>query len=518
MGKSETFQDLSLMPPGEGQELGNWLYTELRAAILDGRLKPGSRMPSTRGLSKQYALARGTVAAAFENLKSEGYIEAKVGAGTFVSIHIPDQSMAARADSTGAVAEPSSAGLAQRGRDAVHGVRLLPASHSVGKAFRSYEPAIDLFPVNLWSRVAGRVLRRAPRSLYGQGDARGYLPLRRAIAEYVGAARGVRCDAGQIIVTSGAQQGLDLIARMLLDPGDAVWVEDPGYPGAVFSLRASGAQVIPVPVDRDGLIVAAGRKAQPHAKLAYVTPSNQFPLGIAMAQHRRLELLDWAASENSWIVEDEYDAEYRYFGRPLTSLQGMDRSGCVIYVGTFTKMLFNSLRLGFLVVPERIVDAFAAARTVLDRHPPTLEQAILTDFILDGHFGHHVRRMRQMYTRRMAVLCDASRERLGGRLELVEAASGMRALGWIRTGEKDADVANRARSAGIELASLSDFTIQHSHPDALILGFAGCPAAELKRGVGVLAGVLEGRQASGIESREPECPKASVVGSWKQSS
>ena len=407
MGKSETFQDLSLMPPAEGQELGCWLYTELRAAILDRRLKPGSRMPSTRGLSKQYALARGTVTAVFDNLKSEGYIESKVGAGTFVSLYIPDHSMATPADSADTPVEPSNAGLARRGQDAVQGVRLLPASHSVGKAFRSYEPAIDLFPVDLWSRVAGRVLRRAPRSLYGQGDARGYLPLRKAIAEYVGSARGVRCDAGQIIITSGAQQALDIVARMLLDPGDAVWMEDPGYPGAVFSLRAAGAQVVPVPVDGDGLIVEEGRKAQPRARMAYVTPSNQFPLGVAMAQHRRRELLDWAAQENAWIVEDEYDAEYRYFGRPLTSLQGTDRSGCVIYVGTFTKMLFNSLRLGFLVVPERIVDAFAAARTLLDRHPPTLDQAILADFILDGHFGHHVRRMRQMYARRMAVLCDA---------------------------------------------------------------------------------------------------------------
>jgi len=235
MGKSQTFQDLSLMPVEEGQELGRWLYTELRAAILDGRLKPGSRMPSTRNLSKQYALARGTVSAAFDSLKSEGYIEATIGAGTFVTISVPDEAMTARANAALAVAEPSKAGLAKRGRQAIQGVRTLPASHSVGKAFRSYEPAIDLFPVNLWSRVAGRVLRRAPRSLYGQGDARGYLPLRKAIAEYVGAARGVRCDAGQIIITSGTQQSLDIIARMLLDPGDPVWMEDPGAQRAVGS-------------------------------------------------------------------------------------------------------------------------------------------------------------------------------------------------------------------------------------------------------------------------------------------
>ncbi len=490
MGKSETFQDLSLMPPAEGQELGSWLYTALRSAILDGRLKPGSRMPSTRGLSKQYGLARGTATGAFENLKSEGYIETRVGAGTFVSIRIPDQSMAVQADSAQAAVEPSRAGLAERGRNAVEGVRLLASSHSVGKAFRSYEPAIDQFPVNLWARVAGRVLRHAPRSLYGQGDARGYLPLRRAIAEYAGTARGVRCDADQIIITSGTQQALDLIARMLLDPGNAVWVEDPGYPGAVYSLRAASARIVPVPVDQDGLIVEQGRSAQPHARMVYVTPSNQFPLGVSMSHRRRAALLDWAAEENAWIVEDEYDAEYRYFGRPVPSLQSMDRSGCVLYVGTFTKMLFNSLRLGFVVVPERIVDAFAVARTMLDRHPPTLEQAILADFILEGHFGHHVRRMRQLYARRMAVLCDASHERLSGALDVARANSGMRTLGWIRTGERDADVATRARARGLEVAALSDFTLQRPQADALILGFAGCPAAELKRGVEVLAGAL----------------------------
>jgi GntR family transcriptional regulator/MocR family aminotransferase len=498
MGKSETFQDLSLMTRGEGQQLGPWLYSELRAAILDGRLKPGSRMPSTRSLSKQYSLARGTAAAAFDALKSEGYIEARVGAGSFVALRVPDDVIATWPDAVDAAAEPSKAGLSRRGREATRGVRMPPASHSVGKAFRSYEPAIDLFPVNLWARVAGRVLRRAPPSLYGQGDARGYLPLRKAIAEYVGAARGVRCDASQIIVTSGTQQGLDVVARMLLDHGDAVWMEDPGYPGARFALRAAGAQVIPVPVDRDGLIVDEGRKQQRHARMAYVTPSNQFPLGVVMSQQRRLELLAWAADENAWIIEDEYDAEYRYSGPPAPSLQSLDRSGCVIYAGTFTKMLFNSLRLGFLVVPERIVDAFAAARAVLDRHAPTLDQAILTDFILDGHFGHHIRRMRQMYARRMMVLCDAGRERLAGGLDVVEADSGMRTLAWIGTGQSDRDLATRARASGLEVAALSDFTIRHSHPGALMLGFAACPAAELKRGVEVLARVLD------AESPEPQ--------------
>lgn len=491
MGKAETFQDLSLAPPGEGQELGRWLYTELRAAIRDGRLRPGSRMPSTRNLSRQYALSRGTVMRAFDDLGNEGYIEGRVGAGTFVAVRLPDESMAARRDPAPAAVEPSQAGLANRGREAVEGIRPLPASHSVGRAFRPYEPAIDLFPVNLWSRVAGRVLRRAPRSLYGQGDARGYLPLRKAIAEWVGAARGVRCHTEQVIVTSGAQQGLDIVARLLLDPGDAVWMEDPGYPGAAFTLRAARARVVPVPVDSDGLNVAQACRQEPHARLAYVTPANQFPLGVALAHSRRLELLDWAARENAWVVEDEFDAEYRYFGAPLPSLQSLDRSGCVVYVGTFTKMLFNSLRLGFLVVPERVADAFAAARTFLDRHPPTLEQAILADFILEGHFGHHVRRMRQVYARRITALCEAARAELGSALDVARADAGMRTVGWIKTGQDDKEVARRARLRGLELAALSEFTVRHFHPGALVLGFASCAPAELQRGVSVLAGALD---------------------------
>lgn len=496
MAKSETFQDISLMPPGEGQELGRWLYAELRAAILDGRLKPGSRMPSTRALSKQYSLARGTVAVAFDDLKNEGYIESKVGAGTFVSVRIPDESMTLQVASDDPALTPSKARLAARGRAAIEGLRTLPASHSIGKAFRGYEPAIDLFPVDLWSRVAGRVLRSAPRSLYGQGDAKGYLPLRKAIAEYVGTARGVRCDANQIIVTSGTQQALDIIGRMLLDPGDAVWIEDPGYPGALFSLRAAGAQIVPVPVDHDGLIVEEARKQEPHARLAYVTPASQFPLGVTMSPRRRVELLEWAANEDAWIIEDEYDAEYRYSGRPAPSLQSLDRSGCVIYVGTFTKMLFNSLRLGFLVLPARIADAFATARAILDRHPPTLDQAILADFILEGHFGHHVRRMRETYARRVAALCEAADQRLADTLDVIQADSGMRTLGWIRTGESDQSVADRARSVGLEVAALSDFTILHPQPSALILGFAGCSPAELKRGVDVLSGVLSAMRPS----------------------
>ena len=291
MSKEETFQDLSLDPPSGKQDLWRWLYTELRNAILDGRLKPGARMPSTRSLGKQYSLSRGTVVEAFDQLQAEGYTRTEVGSGTYVASGVPDGLMSTTRKPAALALPASKAAFSKRAFQFLKDVEVLPASHSIGKAFRAYEPAIDLFPTDLWARVASRVLRRAPRSLYGHGNAAGYQPLRRAIAEYVGASRGVRCSWEQIIVTSGTQQALDLLGRFLLDPNDQVWMEDPGYSGALQALRATSARIVPVPVDGDGIIVKAGRKIAPKAKLAYVTPANQFPMGVTMSADRRLELI-----------------------------------------------------------------------------------------------------------------------------------------------------------------------------------------------------------------------------------
>jgi GntR family transcriptional regulator / MocR family aminotransferase len=490
MSKQETFQDLPLTRPRGEKELWLWLRDEIRNSILSSKLKRGTRMPSSRGLALQYQCSRGTVVTAFEHLHDEGYIETRKGAGTFVALTLPDDLLSVKRPGIQASNRASRAGLSKRGKFTAEQVSPLPASRSVGKAFRAYEPAIDLFPVDLWSRIAGRVVRRAPRSLYGQGDARGYAPLRKAIAEYVGSVRGVRCDPDQVIITAGAQQALDLVTRLLLDPGDAVLIEDPGYPGAVSAFKAGGARIVPVPVDDQGIKIAAVPHQHQSAKLIYTTPANQFPLGITMSLPRRLQLLNWAIEKGSWIVEDEFDAEYRYFGRPVPALQSLDRSGTVIYVGTFTKMLFNSLRLGFLVLPERLVDAFASARFLIDRHSPTLEQAILAEFILDGHFGHHIRRMRKIYSERASVLVEAAKKQLSGRLNVDLAPSGMRTIGWLQSVEKDHAVARQARTQGLEIVALSQFTIRNHQPGGLILGFAGCTPGELRRGMDVLASVL----------------------------
>jgi GntR family transcriptional regulator/MocR family aminotransferase len=334
------------------------------------------------------------------------------------------------------------------------------------------------------------VYRNAPRSLYGQGEAGGYQPLRRAIAEYVGRYRGVRCSAEQVVITSGAQQALDLLARLLLDPGDEVWMEDPGYSGASQAFRAAGGKVIPVPVDQEGLHVEKAMQLSPSAQVAYVTPANQFPLGIAMSAKRRVELLSWAVRKGSWIIEDEYDAEYRYFGKPIASLHSMDKSGSVLYVGTFTKMLFNALRIGFVVLPERLVDTFQTVRSFIDRHPATLEEAVLAEFITEGHFGRHVRKMRQLYSERLQLLREVASQRLSHFLDVEDAEAGMRTVAWIKTGAPDKTVAMKARRLGLELFTISDFTLKYTQKPGLILGFAGCNATEIKRGVSILETVF----------------------------
>src|ERR1700745_1931140 len=443
-----------------------WLYSGRGSAIMEGRLKSAAQLPCTRNLAAQYGLARGTVVAAFQQLQAEGFVSSEVSAGTFV-VPAPGWEMTSPTKQKPFRQVISRATIAKRAQSLLKTTFLLPASHSIGKAFRGYEPAIDLFPVELWARIAARVYRKAPRSLYGQGDEGGYPPLRRAIAGYVGFSRGVRCSAEQIIVTSGAQQALDLLARVLLDPGDEVWMEDPGYPGASQAFQNNGASVIPIPVDGDGLDVARAIKSSPAARVVYVTPANQFPLGTVMSAERRVELLSWTASAGAWIIEDEYDAEYRYSGKPIASLHSLDRSGSVIYVGTFTKMLFNALRIGFIVVPERLSEAFRIARSFIDRHAPTLDQAVLTEFINEGHFGHHVRKMRQVYSERSRLLTEEANRRLSGLLDVEHAQSGMRTVAWIKTRVTEMALTRRAEQLGLEVIPMSKYVIKYEQKPAL---------------------------------------------------
>jgi len=479
---------LTLPEREKAGELWHWLYKEIRTAILEERLPSGARLPSTRFLAEQLCISRATVVTAFQRLCDEGLARMERGSGTYVHLDTPQQTFIR---TPRRILTPSRAiVLSGRADTLLHETKASSGFRVTGKAFRSCEPALDLFPRDLWGRVASRVVRRAPLSLYTYGNAAGYGPLRRAIAEYVGGTRGVVCSPEQVVVTTGTQQGLYLIAQVLLNPGDRVWVEDPGYDGARYAFRAAGATILPIPVDEEGFDVAAGKRTSPMARMAYVTPANQYPLGITMSNARRADLLKWAREEDAWIIEDEFDAEYRYSGPTIASLQSEDRSGSVLYVGTFSKILFGSLRLGFVVLPEVLVESFVRFRYAVDRQVSTIDQAILAEFISEGHLGHHLQRMRSAYCERAEIFCSAVAQHLGGLLSLSPAQVGMRTVGWLRRCENDELAAQKAQRAGLEVAALSSFSVLHPSPPGLLLGFASCNERALLEGTALLARAL----------------------------
>jgi GntR family transcriptional regulator/MocR family aminotransferase len=491
MSKTEQFSDLALGSRGPNVTLYRWLYDELRGAILDGRLQSGTKIPSSRSISRQHRVARGTVVSALEQLAAEGYINGRVGSGSFVRDAAPDRLLEVKARDLPANPDVSRATLSDRGRSlSAHlffpTVWLKPTAPPL----RVGQPALGAFPVDLWSRVAARRLRRMSASLISRSESFGYLPLREEIATHLGRFRGIKCTAEQIIVTSGTQQSLDLAARLLLDPGDSVWVEDPGYPGAVAIFRALGASIVPVPVDEQGLVCAVGSKRCKSAKLAYVTPAHQFPMGVTMSLSRRLELLKWAHEEDAWILEDDYDGEFRFAGRPLVALRSLDTRGSVIYANTFNKVLFPTLRLGYLVLPSRLVKSFASAKSIIDRYPPAIDQAILCDFITEGHMGQHIRRMRELYARRLDVLTKSVRLEMDGLMELAPMRAGLQTIGWLKGGVDDIQAYEKALTRGVETVALSNLTIDRVMKPALILGFAATEERTIRRGVEELALVL----------------------------
>src|SRR5215831_15379158 len=381
------------------------VYDGFRLAILRHNLRVGQKLPSTRSLALELRVSRIPVLTAYAQLLAEGYFESRTGSGTFVSQSLPDKLLAvARRGAAHAKIGPGTRPVSER-------CRLLPPFRSKPwlfgwGAFSVGQLAFEAFPFQVWSRIVNRHTRKVRVSALHFSDPMGSREFRGAIAEYLRTARGVNCDARQIMVVSGSQQGLEITARVLLDPGDRVWMEEPGYRFARSVFAFNECVIIPVRVDNEGLNVAAGMKKCANARAVLVTPSHQYPLGVTMTASRRLQLLDWAESNGSWIIEDDYDSEYRYEGMPVTSLQGLDRNSRVVYIGTFSKVLFPSLRLGYVVVPEDLVERFLAARFALDMGPPTFHQAVLADFIGEGHFARHIRRMRAVYAERRNVLIE----------------------------------------------------------------------------------------------------------------
>lgn len=472
------------------------IYAAIRRAILCGEFNRGMRLPATRLLAKHLGVARMTVVNAYEQLLAEGYLDGKTGAGTYVAATLPEEMLQIANDSSlrrKALPAARSHNLSRRGKWLAQTTATALRVQADGNnyAFQNGVPALDEFPFGVWSRLASRRLRHPPRELLGYGDPAGYRPLRETIAAHLKSTRAVQCDSDQVIIVAGSQQALDITARILLNPGDAAWVEDPCYPGARNALLSAGAKVVPVPIDGEGFDLAHGLKRRKKARLVYVTPSHQFPLGVTMSLSRRLALLEWAKQSDAWIIEDDYNSEFRYLGRPLASLQGLDQNGRVIYIGTFSKTIFPSLRLGCMVVPKDLTDTFLAARALIDRHSPSIDQAILADFIEEGHFARHVRRMRALYAERQGLLVTAAKSELAGLLEVTPAAAGMHLIGWLSKGVNDKLASEKAARYGVEAAPLSAYSFALLPRGGLALGYTTVNAKQIKDGVRRLAQALE---------------------------
>lgn len=462
------------------------LYDWFRNAIIDGQLRPGRRVPSTRGLAVDLKISRIPVLNAYEQLLAEGYFETFAGVGTCVARSIPDDTLTiAAAKERRRRPDVLDTPVLRRFSRRASALANLPAQswlNSLG-AFRVSLPALDQFPVDIWSKLVARYSRRPPKRFMAYGDAMGYQPFRDAVAEYLGAVRGVRCDPSQILVTTGSQQGLQISAQVLLDPNDQVLIEEPGYPGARLAFTSAGAQLLPVPLDHEGIIVSELVSQSRHARAAYVTPSHQYPLGMTMSAARRMSLLKWAVDSGSWIIEDDYDSEYRFESRPIPSLQGLDAHGRVIYIGTFSKVLFPALRLGYVVVPKDLVSAFSAVRDAADIFASTLYQAVLTDFIREGHFARHIRRMRMLYMDRRTALVNAIENQLENIVEVIGAEAGMHLVALLPMGTDDVSVAKHAAQLGISAMPLSSCYLKPPKRGGLILGYGGVDPCQIQDGI-----------------------------------
>src|ERR1700728_2743871 len=418
---------ISLDPRGKAP-MYRQLYTWFRKAIIDGQMRPGQRVPSTRALAAELKISRIPVLNAYEQLLAEGYFETFVGAGTCVARSIPDDAQRPPAEKArrGAQQPEGKPGPRPMSRRGLALAQVPPQSwlDNLG-AFRVSLPALDHFPIGVWSKLVARHARKPPKGIMAYSAPLGYLPFRETIAEYLGTVRGVRCDSSQILVTTGSQQALQLSAQVLLDPKDRVWMEEPGYPSARQALMTARAQLIPVGVDHDGMNVADIMRRDRGARAVYVTPSHQYPMGMTMSATRRMLLLNWAARYGAWIIEDDYDSEYRFASRPISSLQGLDTDARVIYIGTFSKVMFPALRLGYMVVPKDLLPAFSAARDAADIFSSTLYQAVMTEFIREGHFARHIRRMRMLYMDRRRSLAKAIQTSMGDILEVMGEEAGM---------------------------------------------------------------------------------------------
>ena len=470
--------DLGLSPllrldPASQIPLYQQIYEGLRNAILNGQMVPGQRLPPTRLLATDLAVSRNTVLNAFSQLMAEGYLTGIIGSGTYVVKDLPEELLQARR-------------VVSNNTERLHISNTVPGTHRRGGSWMDYLfnemermgpftpglPAIDAFPRSVWTRLAERHWRNLPNASLGYRDLMGYKPLREAIARYLMAARGVHCDLDQILIVNGSQQALDLTARTITKPGEEAWIEDPHYFWARQALITAGAKLVSVPVDSDGLQVEVGIRKSPDARLVYVTPSCQFPLGVTMSLTRRLKILDWARQSGAWILEDDYQSELWYQSRPLTSLQGLDTYDRVIYTGTFSKALFPALRVGYLVLPPDLIEKFFMTRLSSNLFNSVLEQVVLTHFIEEGHLSRHLRRMRNLYGERQEALVEAMTKLLGGMVDVRAANAGLHLIAWLPESSDDNEAVEHLFQEDIISRPLSFYCLDRKLRPGLLLGFA----------------------------------------------
>ncbi|MEO8199432.1 MAG: PLP-dependent aminotransferase family protein [Gemmatimonadota bacterium] len=441
--------------------------------MLSGQLSQGDRLPSTRALALELGVSRTSILLAFDELRADGLVEGKVGSGTRIARKPPTSSSNWPPDT---MPSPNPGDTSEPG--------------GAPRAFRINLPGIDLFPSALWGQLASRRWRAASPGILDYADSAGYLPLRRTIAEYLARTRSLGCSPDQVFIVGGSQQALDLIARTMAGWGDVVWMEDPGYPGARDAFVAAGASVFPVPVDEQGFQLNDALETAPNARFAYLTPSHQFPLTVVLSSKRREGLLRWAAGGEGWIIEDDYDWEFRALKDRLPAMAASAEKQRVFYVGTFSKTVFPSLRLGYLVVPSTLIERFRETRQITDRHSATIQQAILADFIWEGHYDRHLRRMRRAYQQRGEALCRAISRELAHVLAVTLPPGGTHLLAWLPPRIPDGHASEAAARHGIEALPLSMFSRRTLDRGALLLGFAGLRDVEIADAVRGLRNAL----------------------------
>ncbi len=463
------------------------IYDAYRAAIMHGSLRAGQRVPSTRMLACELSLSRIPVLNAYAQLLAEGYLESRIGAGTVISRSLPGQVMASELRRSGSKARRGPRKFSKRAAT-IASRESAPWRRGWG-AFGVSQVAYEHFPFQVWNSLVMRHGRNIRAKGLDYGDPMGALDLREAIATYLRTARGVQCEARQIMIVGGSQQALDITTRVLLDPGSRVWMEEPGYLFARKVFTLNNCVIVPVPVDYEGLNVAAGIKRCRKAQAALVTPSHQYPLGVTMSASRRMQLLDWAQKSGAWIIEDDYDSEFRYESLPIASLQGLDANARVIYIGTLSKVLFPSLRLGYVVVPADLVEHFLSVRLAMDLGPATFYQGVLADFIGEGHFSRHLRRMRLLYGERRSALMDSIRKEFGFAVDVTGGQAGMH-LSVTFKGIRDQEIARRASSQNLWLVPLSTSYFNQASRQGFILGFGSTSAEAMPSAVRKLRAVI----------------------------